>query len=295
VVDVTIRNTIVTTLLLTTLGGLFVLVGYALGGGTSGAAAGLVLGLMLAGATYWFSDRLAIRAAHAVEVGEAEQPRLHHIVRELTTAACMPMPRLFLSPSPQPNAFATGRSPRHAAVAVTAGLLPLLDDGELRGVLAHELSHVANRDILVGSIAAALGMALTFLARITLWSNAFGGRRRADPVSVVLLLLGIVMAPLAAGVLRMALSRSREYQADRSGAALVGDGEPLARALAKLGQMSGRIPMNVDAAHATAYIVDPLTWVKGRVPLSNLLADHPPIGERIERLHNFRSLDRPHH
>jgi heat shock protein HtpX len=284
----TFRNTLMTSLLLAALGGLFVLAGGAIGGNATGAAIGLAIGLGLAGGAYWFSDTLAIRAAKAVAVTEAQQPALYRIVRNLATEAGMPMPRLYVAPSLQPNAFATGRSPRHAAVAVTAGLLPLLDEEELTGVLAHELSHVANRDILIGSVAAAIGMALTFLARMTLWSSLLGGRRRADPLSLVMMLVGVIVAPLAALVLRLALSRTREFQADLSGARLAGDAEPLARALTKLGQASVRVPIQVDAAHATAYIVDPLRWARGKAPLSSLLADHPPLEQRIARLHAYQ-------
>lgn len=288
----TTRNTLVTTILLAALGGLFVLGGYALTGTTGGATIGLLMGLVVAGSSYWFSDTLAIRAARAVPASREQQPRLYRIVEELATAAQLPMPRLYISPSPQPNAFATGRSPRHAAVAVTAGILPLLDDDELRGVLAHELSHVRNRDILIGSVAAAVGMALTFLARITLWSTVLGGsRRRSDPISAVLMLVGMLVAPLAAVVLRLALSRSREYQADWSGAELLGDGRPLASALGKLERAAAATPMNVDPAHATAYIVDPLKWARGRVALASLLADHPPTADRVARLIAYDDRD----
>jgi heat shock protein HtpX len=199
------------------------------------------------------------------------------------------MPALYVTPDLQPNAFATGRNPEHAAVAVTAGILEILDWDELRGVLAHELSHVGNRDILIGSVAAAVAMGITFIARMAMWGAMFGGgdRDREGGGGIVGLLAVSLLAPLAAGVLQMALSRSRELEADRTGAALIGDGEPLARALLKLEQGARRIPMAVRPEQAQAYIVNPLT---GRnVQFANLFRSHPPTEERVARL---RAMDR---
>jgi heat shock protein HtpX len=275
------RNTIKTIVLLALLGGLFVLVGGLIAPRT-GSLIGLALGLVVVGASYWFSAGLAVRAAGARRVTAAEHPRLAAIVAGLTDRAGLPVPVLYVAPSAQPNAFATGRNPQHAAVCVTQGALDVLDDDELQGVLSHELSHVANRDVLIGSVAAAIAMALTLVARLTLWGSLLGGGRgrRGNPIGLLAMTL---LAPLAAMVMQLAISRSRELEADRSGADLLGTGEPLARALAKIEAAARAVPMHVDPAHATAYIVNPLTG--RRVPFANLFATHPPTAERIARLH----------
>jgi heat shock protein HtpX len=281
------RNTFKTFVLLAGLGGLMVVIGSFFGRG--GAVIGLGLGLVMVGGSYWFSDKLAIKAARAVPADEAAMPEYFRIVRELSAQAGMPMPALYVTPDLQPNAFATGRNPEHAAVAVTAGILQILDWDELRGVLAHELSHVGNRDILIGSVAAAVAMGITFIARMAMWGAMFGGgdRDREGGGGIFGLLAVSLLAPVAAGVLQMALSRSRELEADRTGAALIGDGEPLARALLKLEQGARRIPMEVRPEQAQAYIVNPLT---GRnVQFANLFRSHPPTEERVARL---RSMDR---
>jgi heat shock protein HtpX len=275
------RNTTKTFVLLALLGGLFVLVG-GLIAPRGGALIGLAVGLLIVGGTYWFSAGLAVRAAGARRVTAAEHPRLAVIVADLAGRAGMPMPELYVAPTAQPNAFATGRNPRHAAVCVTQGALDLLDDEELRGVLAHELSHVANRDILIGSIAAAIAMALTLVARVAMWGTLFGGGRgrRGNPIGLLAMAL---LAPLAALVMQMAISRSREFEADRSGADLLGSGEALARALDRIDATARAVPMPVDPAHATAYIVNPLAG--RRVAFAQLFATHPPTAERIARLH----------
>lgn len=277
-------NTIKTAVLLAGLGGILMVACQLLAPASGGLYIGLALGLLLAGGSYWFSDRLAIRAARAVPVTETQQPGLYAIVRGLAAAADMPMPGLYVSPSPQPNAFATGRNPEHAAVCVTQGILLLLDADELRGVLAHELSHVRNRDILIGSVAAAIAMGITALARMAMWGSTFGGRGRRNSglVGMVGLLAGMVLAPLAATLLQLAVTRSREFQADASGAELVDDGEPLARALAKIDAAAHQIPMPIDPAHASAYIVNPLTGQQ--VAFANLFRTHPPTAQRIARL-----------
>jgi heat shock protein HtpX len=276
------KNTIKTFVLLAGLGGILVLAGD-LFGGSVGAAIGLGIGLVFVGGSYWFSDKLAIRSARAVPISEAEAPEYYRMVRELTQAAGMPMPKLYVTPDAQPNAFATGRNPDHAAVAVTQGIVNLLGwSDELRGVLAHEISHVRNRDILIGSVAAAVAMGITFIARIAMWGAMFGGaddNRGGNPIAV---LAFVLLAPIAAMVMQMALSRSREYEADRSGARLIHDGEPLARALSKLEQGARAIPMNVDQAQASKYIVNPFTG--RRVQFANLFSTHPPMDQRIERL-----------
>lgn len=275
------KNTFKTFVLLAGLGGLMVLIGSFFGRG--GAVIGLVLGLVMVGASYWFSDSIAIKAARAVPVSEAEMPEYHRVVRELASQAGMPMPKLYVSPDRQPNAFATGRNPRHAAVAVTAGILETLDWDELRGVLAHELSHIGNRDILIGSVAAAVATGISFIANMAMWGAMFGGGHDDDDhLNPIALLLMAILAPLAAGLLQMALSRSREFEADRTGAALIGDGEQLARALLKLEASAKAVPMAVQPAQASKYIVNPLTGRK--VNFGALFTTHPPTEERVARL-----------
>jgi heat shock protein HtpX len=274
------RNAVKTAVLLAVLGALFMGVGLLLGG-TSGLVIGLAIGLVFCGGSYWFSDKLAVKAARAQPVSREELPQVYEIVEELTRDAGMPMPKMYVSPEMQPNAFATGRSPDHAAVCVTQGILKVLDKDELRGVLAHELSHVKNRDILIGSVAAAVALGITFVARMAFWGALFGGgdENRGNAFGAILML---ILAPIAAGLLQMALSRSREYQADASGAHLVHDGEPLARALEKIEAYAKQVPMDVSPQQASAYIVNPLTGRK--VEFANLFSTHPPTADRIARL-----------
>ena len=274
------RNALKTAVLLAVLGALFLGIGSLLGGST-GLVIGLGFAILFCGGSYWFSDRLAIKAARAVPASREELPEVYAIVEELTSKAGMPMPKIHVSPEAQPNAFATGRNPSHAAVVVTRGILQVLDHNELRGVLAHELSHVKNRDILIGSVAAAVALAITFVARFALWGALFGGGD-GDRGNAFGALLMMILAPIAAGLLQMSLSRSREYQADASGAHLLHDGEGLARALEKIEAYAKQVPMDVPPAQATAYIVNPLTGRK--VEFANLFSTHPPTAERIARL-----------
>ena len=274
------KNTFKTFVLLAALGGILVVIGGALWGAT-GAIIGFAIGIAFVGFSYWNSDKLAIRAARAQPVTEQEMPEYYAIVRELTQQAGMPMPKLYVTPDQQPNAFATGRNPEHAAVAVTQGILRILTWDELRGVLAHEISHVGNRDILIGSVAAAIAAGITLIATFLRFSAFFGGRDNDDGNPIALLAMAL-LAPLAAGLLQMAISRSREFEADRSGARLIGDGEPLARALQKLEVGARQIPMDIDPAHASAFIVNPLTGRK--MSFANLWRTHPKTEDRVARL-----------
>jgi heat shock protein HtpX len=274
------KNNAKTFILLAGLGGL--LMGIGSFWGTGGLIIGLAIGLLFVGGSYWFSDKLAVKAAGARPVTEQEAPRLYAIVRDLTERTAMPMPKLYISPAAQPNAFATGRNPHHAAVAVTEGILKVLDEDELRGVLAHELSHVRNRDILIGSVAAAVAMGITFVARIAMWGALFGGGGDNDRGNVFGLLAMTILAPIAAVLLQAALSRSREFEADHDGAELLGSGESLARALEKIEAYAKQVPMNVNPAQATAYIINPLTGRK--INFAGLFQTHPPTADRVARL-----------
>ena len=232
------------------------------------------------------SDRIALRASNAQPLAEDEDPGLHAMVRDLARRAGVPVPRLYLIPSEQPNAFATGRNPDHSAVCVTQGILQVLDREELRGVLAHELSHVRNHDILISSVAAAVALAIMFVARLAMFGAIFGGGRGGEEGNIFGLLAMMILAPIAAMFVQMALSRSREYQADASGAHLLHDGEPLARALEKIEAYAKKVPMNVNPAEATAYIINPLTG--RRVSYAGLFSTHPPTSDRISRLRAHR-------
>jgi heat shock protein HtpX len=274
-------NRVKTWVLIAALGGLFVLIGAWIGG-TGGAVVALVFALVFNFAMYWYSDKIAIATTRSKPVTEQEYPALYRIVRELTQAKNMPMPRIYVSEMMQPNAFATGRNPHHAAVAVTKGILELCDERELRGVLAHELSHVTNRDILIGSIAAAIGMSIVLLSRFAFFFG--GGDDRDNNFGLIGMLIAWILAPIAAAVIQMAVSRSREYQADESGAYLSQDPEALASALRKLEVASKRVPppATVSPAVAHMFIVNPFSGRK--VQFANLFSTHPPTEARIERL-----------
>jgi len=265
------------------LSALLVAFGYLLGG-QSGALFALVVSAAMNLAGYWFSDRLVLSMSGARPVSEAEAPELYAITRRLCQRAGLPMPRLYMIPAAQPNAFATGRDPQHAAVAVTAGLLEMMDRSELEGVIAHELAHIKNRDILVASVAAALAGAITMLADMAQWALVFGGGRHDDEEggagSMLGALLMVFLAPLAAMLIQLAISRSREYLADATAARIVGHPHGLIRALEKLAYATQAMPMRVNPAVSHMYIAQPLSG-EG---LLHLFSTHPPISERIRRL-----------
>ncbi|MGF1616341.1 MAG: zinc metalloprotease HtpX [Acidimicrobiia bacterium] len=231
---------------------------------------------------YFFSDKMAIAATRAKPVAEHELPQVYSIVSNLTARTAMPMPRIYVIDSPQPNAFATGRNPKNAAVAVTTGILQILDNNELEGVLAHELAHVSNRDILISSIAAMMAGALTIFARMAFWFGG-GGRNRENPLGAVIAILSLILAPIAAMLIRSAISRTREFQADHTGAEITGSPLHLASALQKISAGTARIPMAVNPATSQLFIDNPLKAVRGQ-GMMNMLATHPPAEERIRRL-----------
>ena len=251
--------------------------------GDAGMLVTFGLAVVLNGVAYWFSDRIALAMARAREVSQSEAPRLHAIADELALRYGVPKPRVYLSPDPTPNAFATGRNPNHAAIVVNQGLLELLNDREVAGVLAHELGHVHNRDILISSVVAVLAGAITMIANLAQWSLWFGGRddRNSSPFGLIGVLLTALLAPLAATLVQLAVSRSREYEADATGARVSGDPEALASALGKLAQVNKRVASPLaQPAFAHLYIVNPLS--AGGV--SSLFSTHPPVEERIRRL-----------
>ncbi|HEX6657841.1 MAG TPA: zinc metalloprotease HtpX [Ilumatobacter sp.] len=279
------KNTMKTTVLLAGLGGLIVAVAGILGGGSAGSLLfGLVIALVMVGGSYWFSDKLALKSAKAQIVTEAQAPEFFAMIRRLSERAGMPMPTVAISPAAQPNAFATGRGPKHAVVCATQGLLQTLPADEVEGVMAHELMHVKHRDILIGSVAAAIATAISFMAQMTIYSSMFGGRRDRNG-NPLIMLAAAILAPIAASLIQMAVSRSREFQADESGAFLSSDPQPLASALQKLEQTSRRVPPphSLQPGEAHMFIVNPLSALKGR-GLTSLFSTHPPTEERVSRL-----------
>ncbi len=282
------NNMVKTVLLLGALTGLLLLIGGYFGG-RQGMLIAFVFAVVMNFGSYWFSDKLVLRMYNAQEVSESEAPEIYKVVRNLALKASLPMPRVYIIPGSTPNAFATGRDESHAVVAVTEGILRILDRDELEGVLAHELSHIKNRDMLLSSIAATLAGAIVMLANMAQWAAIFGGGRRDDGEEgggTLGLLAMAILAPIAATIIQMAISRSREYLADAGGAKVSGKPYSLASALEKLSRASEVRPMDANPSTAHLFIVNPLTGQS----FMNLFSTHPPIEERIARLRSMRPV-----
>jgi heat shock protein HtpX len=275
----TFGATLRTTILLATLSGLLVAIGFLIGGSGT-ALAFLFFAALLNMGSYFFSDKIALKMSGAKPISESEAPRLYQIVRDLCTRAKLPMPSLHMIPVDQPNAFATGRNPKHSAVAVTRGITQLLSEDELRGVLAHELAHVKHRDILITSVAATIGAAITYLGYMLLW---FGGDDES-PLGLIGALAMVLLAPIAATIIQLSISRQREYAADAGGAELTGNPESLASALLRLEEGAKASPMRVNQAAEPLYIVKPFSGGG----FASLFSTHPPIEERVRRLRQMR-------
>ena len=256
-------------------------------GGTLGGRQGMTIAIGIAFAlnffSYWFSDSIVLRIYRAKPVTEAQAPELYSMVRTLSSRAAIPMPKLYVIPQAQPNAFATGRNPAHGAVAVTTGIMDLLSREELGGVIAHELAHIRNRDVLVGTVAATIAGAVSYLSHMAQWAMIFGGRsnRGGNPLVSIIMM---IVAPIAALLVQMAISRNREYGADRTGAQIAGSPRPLASALEKLHAASRRIPMQANPATSHMFIVNPLRGGG----MMRLFSTHPPIEERLSRLRDMQ-------
>ncbi len=275
-------KTFKTAFLLTALTLLLVLIGDARGG-ANGMALGLGFAILMNGTAYFFSDKIALMSSGARPISREQSPRLYAVMERLAAKANLPVPKLYMIPQSAPNAFATGRNPSHASVAVTQGLMELMDDEELEGVIAHELSHVRNYDILTSSIAATIAGAVTFIARMGFWFGG-GGRDRDRQGGGIAAILMLILGPLAAMLLQLGISRQREYQADASGAEMVGYSQGLVRALQKLGAYNQKIPMDIPSSTAALCIVAPLT---GGQFISNMFSTHPPLADRIARLQSM--------
>jgi heat shock protein HtpX len=279
-------RTLKTTLLLTALTLLLLFLGQSFGG-RNGMTFALVIAIVMNGTAYFFSDKIALRSAGAQPISREQAPRLYAVMERLAAKANLPMPKLYLIPQPAPNAFATGRNPSHASVAVTQGLMELMDDEELEGVIAHELSHVRNYDILTSSIAATVAGAITWLASMGRWAMIFGGiggRDNEGEGGGLAAILMLILAPVAALLLQLGISRQREYQADRSGAKMVGHPYGLMRALEKLGAYNKKIPMNISPSTSALCIVAPLS---ARQIFAGLFSTHPALADRIARLRSM--------
>jgi heat shock protein HtpX len=281
-----LANGIKTAALLGLLSAAFILIGGAIGG-ARGLTIGLIIAVVMNGISYFYSDRIALASMHARPVSEAEQPGMYSIVRELATAAHQPMPRLYVSPTMQPNAFATGRNPRHAAVCATEGILQILDRREMRAVLGHELSHVYNRDILISSVAATLAAGITYIAQFALFFGGGNDDRDRNPFVGLIML---ILAPIAAGLIQMAISRSREYQADQSGAVLSDDPLALASALRKLQAGTQALPLPQQPALVSTSHLMIANPFRGQ-GMASLFSTHPPMEQRIARLENLAKSD----
>jgi heat shock protein HtpX len=285
-------NMFKTFILLAGLTALLLLIGQALAG-RQGLYLALFMALIMNFVGYWFSDKIALAMSGAKEVSQDQAPDLHHMVEKLSVQAGLPKPRVYIIPQETPNAFATGRNPEHAAVAVTEGILRILKPQELEGVLAHELAHIKNRDILISSVAAVIAGAISHLAMMAQWGAMFGMGRSDDDEggggggNMIGTLLLAIVAPMAAMLIQMAISRSREYVADATGAKIIGAGRPLANALLKLEDYNKQVPMQVNPATAQMYIVNPLSGQS----LMRLFSTHPPIEERVARLMAMRPGD----
>jgi heat shock protein HtpX len=280
-------KTFKTAFLLTALTLVLLFIGQAFGG-RGGMTLALGFAILMNGGAYFFSDKIALMSSGAVPISQEQSPRLYAVMERLTAKANLPMPKLYMIPQPAPNAFATGRNPSHASVAVTQGLMQLMDDEELEGVIAHELSHVRNYDILTSSIAATIAGAITWVASMGRWAMIFGGWGGRDDNREggggIAALLMLILAPLAAMLLQLGISRQREYQADASGARMVGHPYGLIRALEKLGAYNNRIPMDIAPSTASLCIVAPLS---ARQMFSSLFSTHPPLADRIAVLRNM--------
>ncbi|HNJ98342.1 MAG TPA: zinc metalloprotease HtpX [Ilumatobacteraceae bacterium] len=282
------KNTMKTTVLLAGLGGLIVAIAGLVGGGSSASLTiGVGIALVMVGGSYWFSDKLALASARAKVIQRADAPEFYDIVASLAQRANLPMPTVAISPSDQPNAFATGRGPKKAVVCATTGLLQSMPRDEIEGVMAHELMHVKHRDILIGSVAAAIATAISYVGQMAMWGAMFGGGRDDDrdgnPLGTLLMVL---LAPVAASLLQMSISRSREFEADRGAAELLGSGNSLANALERIETLAARRPMMVAPAQAQAYIHNPLNELRGgrNSSMARLFSTHPATAERVRRL-----------
>jgi len=281
-------NHIKTMLLMVLLTAILILLGGVIAG-NEGVIFAFVIALAINFFAYWYSDKIAITMTRSRPLKESEAPQVYKAMRELVQSAGMPMPRMYLMPTDQPNAFAAGRNPEKAVISVTQGLMNMLNYNELKGVLAHELAHIRNRDILISTVAAVVAGALMFIARIGMWGMMFGGGRReggGHPATLLIKLAALLLAPLGAMIIRMAISRTREYGADATGAQLARDTEGLASALQKMESYARRRPLQVNEAASHMFIVNPLS-AKG---MGKLFSTHPPITERVKRLQELRRV-----